>query len=155
MSSDPPHRALAEFGRLTELPSLAFDASGYCCLLVDEITLNLEHDGPGDRLLFYAHLGLVPEPAEPGLYELLLEGNYFCKSTDDCTLGVDLATRAIVLYAARPAAGLDGPQLEEQVTRFVAVAEDWRRRNAHHLPQPAGRASAGTSAAMAGTRFRA
>jgi len=127
-NADPPIAALADFGRLIGISGLSFDASGYCCLLIDGITLNLEFDPPTGQLLFYAHMGLVPEDCDAGFHAMLLEGDYFCRGTNGATLGTDAATRAIVLYDARPAADFDGAALEAHIGRFIDIAEHWRER---------------------------
>jgi len=126
--ADAPQGALAELGRLIGIASLTFDEYGYCCLLVDEITLNLEYDAPTGDLLLYAHMGTLPEEPPPAFYEMLLEGNFFCRETAHATLGIDRAARVIVLYDAHLARVLDGPMLEGIVTRFVDAAEHWKQR---------------------------
>lgn len=133
-SANPPIAALADFGRMIGIPDLAFDASGYCCLLIDAITLNLEFDPPTGRLLFYAHMGLVPEDGDAAFHAMLLEADYFCRGTNGATLGIDLATRGIVLFDDHPADDFDGPALEERIGRFIDIAEHWKRRIAGWMP---------------------
>lgn len=128
MMADAPQGALSELGRLIGIASLTFDEYGYCCLLVDDTTLNLEYDPPSGDLLLYAHMGTLPEQAPGAFYEMLLEGNFFCRETAHATLGIDRAARVIVLYDAHPSRLLDGLMLERIVTRFVDGAEHWKRR---------------------------
>jgi len=122
-----PQAALTEFGRLIGIPSLVFDAYGYCCLLVDEITVNVEYDAPSDEVLLYAHLGLLPANPTTAFYEMLLAGNFFCRGTAHATLGIDLTARIIVLYDALPAVLLDGSKLEDNIARFADSATVWKK----------------------------
>jgi len=128
MNAEMPVSALADFGKLINIPTLAFDPFGYCCLLIDEITVNLEYDPSNGNLLVYAHLGLLPEPASTAFCEMLLEANFFCRDTNNATLGIDRASRAIVLYLSHPSTSLDSAALEAVISRFTNTAESWKRR---------------------------
>ena len=59
---------------------------------------------------------------------MLLEANFFCRDTNNATLGIDRASRAIVLYLSHPSASLDGTALEAVISRFTNTAESWKRR---------------------------
>jgi len=84
-----PTTALTDFGKLIGIPDLEFDEHGYCCLFIDDVTLNLEYDSDSGHLLVYAHMGLLPDVPSLGMYEMLLEANFFCRDTAGATLGID------------------------------------------------------------------
>lgn len=133
-----PVTALIDFGKLIGIPDLEFDEHGYCCLFIDDVTLNLEYDSETGHLLAYAHMGLLPDVPSMGMYEMLLEANFFCRDTAGATLGIDTATGAILLHCRVPADDLTGAQLETVVTQFVNAAEVWKKRIAEYRPDVPG-----------------
>ncbi len=72
------------------LPSLQWSRDGTAALVVDQqLTLNLEHDEPGGRLLAYVVLGTLPTADRQAQAVRLLQANLFGSGTGGGHLGLD------------------------------------------------------------------
>lgn len=89
-------------------------------ILSSEIRSGLE------EIVLHALLGTVPEAREVEVYRVLLEANVMWSGTGDATLGVNSATRGVVLCYRNPADRLTGASLGALIEAFVAVAANWR-----------------------------
>ena len=121
-------QTLTEFGKTCGLPELAFDDAGYCCLSFDDVTVNLETDANGERLLLYAGLGQIGPDTEPDLLASLLDANFFLRGTGGGTLGVDRATGSVALVQTFSSSEITANRLEAAAKNFVDLAESWMIR---------------------------
>lgn len=78
-----------------------------------------------EELLMYASLGVVPEDRELEIYRGLLEANVLWSGTADATLGVNSATREVIIAYRVPMEGLTGEILTLTASYFSAVAMSW------------------------------
>ena len=119
---------LREFGQSVGLPDLAFDENDYCCLLLDDLVLNLELDEETEMLFVYAHVGKIPPEPTADFYAMLLEANYFYRQTAGGVLGIDKATGVIALACRQPYAGLTLIQFEKVIEDFANAADHWTQQ---------------------------
>jgi hypothetical protein len=90
------------------------------------ITLGRDLRGGVEDIVLYALLGTVPEGRELEVYRVLLEANVLWSATADGTLGVNSATREVMICYRRPVEGLDGQSGAALLGAFTEVAENWR-----------------------------
>ena len=82
-------KILASFGENIGIPNLEFDEDNYCCLLFDEITINLETEAETGQIVFSSPLGNIPKDADQAFFEMLLEANFFYRETGGASLGIN------------------------------------------------------------------
>ncbi|CAK0757457.1 CesT family type III secretion system chaperone [Gammaproteobacteria bacterium] len=119
---------LRDFGRTIGILDLSFDEHHYCCLLLDDIVLNLELEEEKETLFLYAHLGALPREASTDFYASLLEGNFFHRQTAGGVLGMEKASGILVLAHRWPYANLTLNTLEKLIENFTNAAEYWSRQ---------------------------
>ncbi len=127
---------LSDFGRSIGIPNLAFDEHHYCCLLLDDLVINMEHDPARDDLFLYAHLGHLPSEPSMELYETLLEANFFFRQTAGGVLGIDKATGILTLARRQASSTLTLTSLEKLVENFANTTEYWTKRVASFQATP-------------------
>lgn len=125
---DVMNNLLSSFGKVIGIPGLKFDEDNYCCLLFDDVCINLELDERTGQLCINAPLGPIPEDADPVFFEMLLEANYFFRQTGGATLGMNRAANVIHLVYQIPAAGLDLVQFEQIMENLISIAETWMEK---------------------------
>lgn len=126
MNIEPALAALvAELGGQIGLPSLALDASGACALAFDgKPQVNFQYRPERDALWLFADLGAPAAGAD--IYEVLLRGNYFWRSTLGATLSLSGDEPAHVILTLPVAwRGMDGRRLTTVLETFVNTMEDW------------------------------
>jgi hypothetical protein len=119
---------LHNFGKTIGLPDLAPDETGYCCLMFDENVVNIEFDEATEQVFLYSNVGDLPKEGREGLYEMLLEANYFFRGTRGATLSVDTGSDRVVAAYQVPLGALGNSQFESTVENFVHVTESWKKK---------------------------
>lgn len=126
MNIEPALAALvSELGGRIGLPSLALDETGACALAFDgRAQVNFQYRPEREALWLFADLGAPA--AGPDVYEALLRGNYFWKSTLGATLSLSGDEPAHVILTLPVAwRGMDGRRLATVLETFVNTMEDW------------------------------
>lgn len=119
---------LSEFGRHVGLPDLILDDEGYCCLLFDDLVVNIEVHEDSGMLYLYSRVGDLPGEDAPAVYGMLLEANYLYRGTAGCVLGLDRAKKHVALAYQFPYRFLDVPGLEKTLENFLLITERWRKK---------------------------
>ncbi|MBW2067592.1 MAG: type III secretion system chaperone [Deltaproteobacteria bacterium] len=120
--------ALQELGSQIGIPDLSFDENGYCCLLFDDIVVNVEADSDSEILFLYSNVGELPPEANAELYEMLLEENFLFRGTGGGALGIDKDT-GIIAYAYQiPFDLVSSGNFEQILENFVNLVEDFTQR---------------------------
>lgn len=129
-------KILASFGGKIGIPELKFDEDNYCCLLFDEIGINLETDLETGQIFFSSPLGPIPEKVDQAFFEMLLEANYFYKDTGGASIGINREVNKIQLIYSIPYQGLDQTQFEQIMESLVNLSELWTKRILDYDPVP-------------------
>ncbi|MFH0789735.1 MAG: type III secretion system chaperone [Pseudomonadota bacterium] len=119
---------LNDFGKSIGINELAFNENGYCCLMFDQVVVNIELIENSERFFLYTHLGEIPLEKREEFYSLLLEADFFNKETADGTLGIDRESNIVALTYQRPYTGLDQEKFEKILENYVNAAEHWTKK---------------------------
>lgn len=126
MSLDLLKSLVQELGQVIQLPDLAPDEDGYCCLSFDEkITVHIQLDKDTNNLTFFTEVGKVEDAHKLYVYEQLLEANVFWLGTHGATLGVNTSTMMANLGYQEPIQNLDFQRFQQLLEGFVNTAESW------------------------------
>lgn len=126
MSLDLLKSLVQELGQVIQLPDLAPDEDGYCCLSFDEkITVHIQLDKDTNNLTFFTEVGKVEDVHKLYVYEQLLEANVFWLGTHGATLGVNTSTMMANLGYQEPIQNLDFQRFQQLLEGFVNTAESW------------------------------
>ncbi len=90
------------------------------------VTLSSETHFEVESIVFHADLGEVLPARELEIYRLLLEANVLWSATAFATLGVNSATRGVVLCYRCEAEALTGESLAAVLSAFIETATTWR-----------------------------
>jgi hypothetical protein len=117
---------IRELARDMELPQLALDESGCCCLLFDgRISVDLEYDDAAQAFRISSHLPLPRQEMRPFLYEQCLKANYFYRELGKAYFGLDPDTGEIVMIREAALSGMDYPIFLTVLEQFVQTAQEW------------------------------
>lgn len=126
MSLDLLKSLVKELGQVIQLPDLAPDEDGYCCLSFDEkITVHIQLDKDTNNLTFFTEIGQIEDVHKLDIYEQLLEANVFWLGTHGATLGVNTSTMMANLGYQEPIQSLDFQRFQQLLEGFVNTAESW------------------------------
>ncbi len=128
MSVEKVNGALKSLGEKIGIPDLSFDENGYCCLMFDDIVVNLELHKETESLFIYSNIGDLSEKKSEEFYEMLLEANFLFKDTDGAAIGVDTETGIISLCYRMPAGTINDESLETAVENFLHLTERWKEK---------------------------
>ncbi|MEJ0035234.1 MAG: type III secretion system chaperone [Gammaproteobacteria bacterium] len=131
---DLANELLAALGRTLTVEGLRLGAEDNSCVLLFDanLTLNIEYDEPGERLVFSIYLDTLPTgPCEPLLRELLAANLYWIGAAG-ATLCLESPNGAILLVYASRLTELGEDRLERTVDNLLTTAEKWRERIAAH-----------------------
>ncbi len=117
-------KILGEFGNRIGIPNLSFDEHGYCCLMFDDIVVNIEADSDSETLFLYSNVGDLPSESSPSLYQTLLEKNFLFRGTGGGTLGIDKNTQIIAYAYQIPFKLVTIESFERTLESFVNISED-------------------------------
>jgi len=118
---------IAQLGVAIGIPELSLE-DGSCTLSIDGVMVSLELDAPHNRLVVSSFIGETDGSDGGRLYRSLLEGSL--RGIVDATgmvFAVDGQSR-VVMAAALFLDDLDGAELSEALSDFVARAEEWRAK---------------------------
>lgn len=130
---DHVNAVLSDYARLLGMRDLALDEDGQCQLQFgDEVHVAFGLADNDGRLVLAAPLGEVPGVMKEEIQAEMLDANYLWQGTGGPTLSIERESGTAAACVAMPTAGLTADQLEADIDRLVAVAEDWmgRLRNA-------------------------
>lgn len=127
MSQEHVANLVKQFGADYEIDGLTLDENGYCCLMFDEIVVNLEA-GEDGQLFLYANVGTAPEDGREGFFQMLLEANYLYKNTAGGVIGYDAEHDIVLLTIQTPGSTLEKSSFETLLENFVNVAATWTQR---------------------------
>ena len=121
-------KILASFGESLGISNLKFDEDNYCCLLFDEVCINLEADVKTGQIFFNSPLGPIPENGDQAFFEMLLEANYFYRETGGASLAMNRDANIVQLIYSIPYQGLDLVQFEQIMESLVNLSESWTQK---------------------------
>jgi hypothetical protein len=120
---------LQKLGKVLDLSSLALDSNNHCLILFDDkIVLNLELSEEDQALIVYSYIGIVPFSGKELVLEILLEANFFWKTSNGATFAIDKQTQTLVLQQKFPLPLQHFESFEDNLAVFVDVAEAWIER---------------------------
>jgi hypothetical protein len=128
MSRELLESLLTDLGAEVGLPDLALDEHDYCCLVLDDLAINLETDG--EELFLYANLGPLPgdEAARTELLAELLDANYFWQGTGGGVLAASREEGFVLFLMRSRVDALDVTGLRNMLENFANVAATWMAR---------------------------
>ena len=127
MSKADVQKLVERLGGELEIPGLTLDENGYCCLMFDDLSLNIETDAEG-LLFVYSHIGRIPAQDKEIFYQKLLEANYFYQQTGGGTIGIDAGQGIVVLIMQTPGSVLQDESFRKMLENFVNIAHTWAGR---------------------------
>ena len=128
MSADMLRNLLQDFGNEIGIADLQLDEDARCNLMFDDIGVSFELSQSQDSFYAYAYLGAAPDTDREDLYAALLDANYLFKGTGGATLGVEAATRRIVLIREERLESMQVARFESIVEEIVNTAEEWQEQ---------------------------
>lgn len=128
MSLDAVHALIADLGASMGLEELRPDEEGRVNLMFDDIPVSIEASSREGSVSIYSLIDQLPADMNCGnLHARLLDANYIHRETDGATLGVDAATRNVVLIREENLAVMSPGLFAACLERFINLAEHWRR----------------------------
>ena len=116
---------LSRFGDGIGLQRLGLDENNNCLLSIDDsITVNIQLDDDGDKLILFTDLGRLSEANRLEICEALLEANLFWGGTDGATVGLERSEGLLFLCDKTEPAKLTLETFEALLERFINTAED-------------------------------
>ena len=140
MALESTSQLIGEFGRTIGIENLALDEKGCCCLMFDDVMLNLELTPEPEQFFIYAELGDIPEHGRDEFYAQLLEANFFFRGTGGATLSLDRGANCVLLAYQMASHDLFLQRFSQILENFVNVAATWREKIAsagHGAPSAA------------------
>lgn len=126
MSLDLLKNLLKDLGHAIQLPGLAPDDDGYCCLSFDDkITVHIQLDQDTQNLTFFSEVGKINEDYKKDVFERMLEANVFWLGTGGATLGVNAENLTATLGYQEPLNGIDFQRFQQLLEGFVNTSEKW------------------------------
>jgi len=126
---------LAELGAQSGL-ALDLDADGVCAIAFQGgTTCVVEAADDSGLMLLHAEVVRPADGSRARLLEEAMALNLYGLATEGATLALDRPSDAIVLWFARPAAGLDGDGFAALLASFIETVERLRERLASD-PRP-------------------
>jgi hypothetical protein len=126
---DEVNRLLQKLAKVLDLSSLTLDINNRCLILFDDkIVLNLEFSETEGTLFIYSYIGIVPFVSKELILEILLEANFFWKTSNGSTFAIDKQTRTLVLQQGFPLPLQNSDHFEDDLAVFVDVVEAWMKR---------------------------
>jgi hypothetical protein len=107
------------------LPELALDEDGYCCVVFDGMPVNMEHEDGSDSFLFFAKVHDAPADISLRYLEELLDLSYAAMLTEGGCFGLDRSSGAVMFADRASIRGLDDAGFEKAVEIFVERVEGW------------------------------
>src|SRR5262245_25632548 len=117
---------LAEFGQVINLPSLSFDADGFCVIRFDDIELVIEHQPPAGELLLSTTVSKLPATADTQFYQILLELNHAHILRSPGAIGIDRTDGTILFLDRWPLAGLSLEPFQKRLRALLSAVKSWR-----------------------------
>jgi len=120
--ADPP-AILTEFGRRMGILDIVFDDDGHCCLGVEDVVLNIEHNESLEQLIVLSEVGKLPAQPSAFLLSRYLAINHLALIMGAGGIGVDEDKRIVRFVERIPLRGLDIETLEADITHIVNRVE--------------------------------
>lgn len=128
MSMQSMQNLLCEFGASVGIPSLALDEDNRCNLVFDDIAVSFELSKAEESFYLYSYLGDAPGENREKVYAMLLDANYIFRHTRGATLGMEDASKKIILIREYRLERMRLADFESLVEEFVNLAEYWKQK---------------------------
>ena len=113
------------FGSEVGLKDLCLDDDGFCAMSINDVMVGVELDEEGNRLLWYAMIGNVPQNCRMEFYERLLDANHFWNRTFGATLSVEKGTGLVTLAYSLPTELVSLDSIVKVTANFSEAAGLW------------------------------
>ncbi|MFC0217148.1 CesT family type III secretion system chaperone [Pseudochelatococcus lubricantis] len=114
---------IQEFGKLINIPELALDEDGYCCLGFDDVVLDIEYKEHLKILLVHSRIGTLPDQPWSALLEKLQDMSYATLIMGTGAIGIDRHARRIMFIERIPLRGLTPQDFEAAIEAIVDRVE--------------------------------
>ena len=114
-------------GENLDIPDLALDDEGYCCVGFDDVVVNFEYEDDRHEFLLFAKIADAPGDVSQRYVEEILDLSYAAMLTGGGCLGLDRAGGAVMFADRIALRGLDETSLEQAIESFVDRAENWQK----------------------------
>jgi hypothetical protein len=128
MTAEAMQNLFKEFGETIGIPDLQPDEENRCNLMFDEVAVSFELNQDGNSIYVYSYLGDVPSENREQFYAGLLDANYTFKHTQGATLGVEYASKKVLLIREYGLEAMRLASFEHAVEQFVNLAEYWKQK---------------------------
>ncbi len=128
MSAEAMQNLLKEFGDLIGIPELCLDEENRCNLMFDDVAVSFELNRDEESFYMYSYLGDASSENRERVYAKLLDANYVFKHTNGATLGVEDASKKIILIRQYALEMMRLSKFESVVEEFVNLAEYWKQK---------------------------
>ncbi len=128
MTAEAMQGLFREFGGEIGIPDLQLDEENRCNLMFDDIAVSFELGQDEDSVYIYSYLSDAPLENREEFYARLLDANYTFKYTQGATLGVEYASKKVLLIREYGLETMRLSAFESVVERFVNLAEYWKQK---------------------------